>query len=79
MVGHMAPVAGGAILVGAVAIRLALFLGVAVDLFNSMVMIAFSGTILVNIIMLGPGAFSVDARLFGRRETFIPPLNQSVR
>lgn len=25
------------------------------------------------IILLGPGAYSVDARLFGRREVYIPP------
>jgi hypothetical protein len=24
------------------------------------------------ILLLGPGAFSIDARLFGRREVFIP-------
>ncbi|MEP6945918.1 MAG: hypothetical protein ABJA02_08380 [Acidobacteriota bacterium] len=28
------------------------------------------------IIFLGPGAFSVDARLFGRREIRIPPSNR---
>jgi len=27
---------------------------------------------LVAIIILGPGAFSVDSRLFGRREVIIP-------
>jgi hypothetical protein len=28
---------------------------------------------LVELILLGPGAFSVDARLFGRRKIIIPP------
>jgi hypothetical protein len=28
---------------------------------------------LVTIIGLGPGAFSLDARMFGRREIIIPP------
>ncbi|MEO8130813.1 MAG: hypothetical protein ABJF23_21930 [Bryobacteraceae bacterium] len=35
--------------------------------------IAFATVILWAIIILGPGAFSVDARLFGRREIIIPP------
>ncbi len=28
---------------------------------------------------LGPGAYSVDARLFGRREIIIPPMSRSRR
>jgi hypothetical protein len=32
-----------------------------------------AGTILLAIALLGPGAFSVDARVFGRREIIIPP------
>ena len=28
----------------------------------------------VAIFLLGPGAYSLDARLFGRREIIIPPL-----
>jgi len=28
---------------------------------------------------LGPGAFSFDARIFGRREIHIPPLTETVR
>jgi hypothetical protein len=28
---------------------------------------------LLALILIGPGAFSVDARLFGRREIIIPP------
>jgi uncharacterized membrane protein YphA (DoxX/SURF4 family) len=31
------------------------------------------------IILLGPGAFSVDARLFGRREIIIPPTSHSLK
>jgi uncharacterized membrane protein YphA (DoxX/SURF4 family) len=34
-------------------------------------------TIAVSIALLGPGAFSVDARLFGRREIIIPPSSDS--
>jgi uncharacterized membrane protein YphA (DoxX/SURF4 family) len=31
---------------------------------------------ILTIILLGPGAFSLDARLFGRREIIIPPVNR---
>jgi len=34
--------------------------------------IVFAGAILASVLLLGPGAFSVDARLFGRREVIIP-------
>ena len=31
----------------------------------------------IAVFLLGPGAFSLDARLFGRREISIPPTRQS--
>jgi uncharacterized membrane protein YphA (DoxX/SURF4 family) len=34
---------------------------------------ALSAVIALSLICLGPGALSVDARLFGRREIIIPP------
>jgi hypothetical protein len=33
----------------------------------------FAGVIAVALCLLGPGAFSLDARWFGRREVVIPP------
>jgi len=41
-------------------------------LFEPHIPLAFAVTILLAIIILGPGAFSVDALLFGRREIIIP-------
>jgi uncharacterized membrane protein YphA (DoxX/SURF4 family) len=35
--------------------------------------IVFLVVMAASIVLLGPGAFSVDARLFGRREISIPP------
>ena len=35
------------------------------------------GIMLVAVIFLGPGAFSVDARVFGPREIIIPPMSPS--
>jgi uncharacterized membrane protein YphA (DoxX/SURF4 family) len=42
-------------------------------LFDSRTAVLFGVTMLIAIMGLGPGAFSVDARLFGRREIIIPP------
>jgi len=41
-------------------------------LFDSNLATALTASIAVAIVCLGPGAFSVDARLFGRREIIIP-------
>jgi len=41
-------------------------------LFDSTLATALAASIAVAIVCLGPGAFSVDARLFGRREIIIP-------
>ena len=36
-------------------------------------------TMAAAIVFLGPGAFSLDARLFGRREIIIPPRSPSLK
>ncbi|MFP5265040.1 MAG: hypothetical protein ACLGJB_24380 [Blastocatellia bacterium] len=41
-------------------------------LFNSKLPLIFVGIMAAAIILLGPGAFSLDSRLFGRREIIIP-------
>ena len=38
---------------------------------------ALAVVIAIAVICLGPGAFSLDARLFGRREVIIPPTSSS--
>jgi len=47
------------------------------SLFNSKPSLIFVNIMAVAIILLGPGAFSLDARLFGRREIIIPHNNRS--
>jgi len=42
------------------------------SLFNSKLSLVFVGIMTAAIILLGPGAFSLDCRLFGRREIIIP-------
>lgn len=36
-----------------------------------------AGTMLLELVLAGPGAYSIDARLFGRREIIIPRVNSS--
>jgi uncharacterized membrane protein YphA (DoxX/SURF4 family) len=49
------------------------------NLFNTGLAAALATVIAVAIICLGPGAFSLDARLFGRREIVIPSSSPSSR
>jgi uncharacterized membrane protein YphA (DoxX/SURF4 family) len=48
------------------------FPGPRVGLFESPMTAVLAVVIAVSLVCLGPGAFSVDARLFGRREVIIP-------
>jgi multisubunit Na+/H+ antiporter MnhB subunit len=43
------------------------------NLFDTRLSTVLGAAILVAVFLLGPGAFSVDARMFGRREIIIPP------
>ncbi len=47
------------------------------SVWSSELTVIFGAAILLAIIGLGPGAFSVDARVFGRREIIIPPADFS--
>jgi uncharacterized membrane protein YphA (DoxX/SURF4 family) len=47
------------------------------SLFSSKLSLVFVGIMTAAIILLGPGAFSLDCRLFGRREIIIPHGNRS--
>jgi uncharacterized membrane protein YphA (DoxX/SURF4 family) len=43
------------------------------NLFESKLSLIFGLTMLLSVAGIGPGAFSVDARVFGRREIILPP------
>jgi uncharacterized membrane protein YphA (DoxX/SURF4 family) len=73
LIGYLTPLAAGVVGLGAIGIRLALLPRCTPTLFDAWPTVAFAITILLAIIALGPGAFSVDARVFGRREIVIPP------
>jgi uncharacterized membrane protein YphA (DoxX/SURF4 family) len=72
-VGFLTPPVGVVVGLCAIGIGCSLFPTCTRTLFESYVPVVFAVTILLAIIILGPGAFSIDARLFGRREIIIPP------
>ena len=72
LIGFLTPLVAILVIVGAAGIVLAGLVSCLSPIFNSGVTIAFAATMLLNISLIGPGAYSVDARLFGRREIIIP-------
>jgi uncharacterized membrane protein YphA (DoxX/SURF4 family) len=72
LIGLLTPVVGVVVGLAAIGIGCSLFPSCTRNLFASYVPLLFAATILSAIIILGPGAFSVDARLFGRREIIVP-------
>jgi uncharacterized membrane protein YphA (DoxX/SURF4 family) len=73
LIGFLTPIVCAVVAAGAVGVGLSLFPACIPSLFDSRISLIFGLTMLVTIIGVGPGAFSVDARVFGRREIIIPP------
>ena len=71
--GFLTPIAGATVVAGGVAVAISLLPVCTPNLFDSRSAAVFGLTMLLSVIGLGPGAFSVDARMFGRREIIIPP------
>ena len=55
------------------------FPAAAQNLFDTRLPTLFAVIMSAAIVLLGPGAVSLDARLFGRREIIIPPVFRSPR
>jgi uncharacterized membrane protein YphA (DoxX/SURF4 family) len=72
LLGLLTPVVGAVAGLAGIGVACSLLPACTRPVFNSGIPLVFAGAILVAIIVLGPGAFSVDARLFGRREIIIP-------
>jgi uncharacterized membrane protein YphA (DoxX/SURF4 family) len=79
LIGYLTPVTG--VLAGLTSISsvLSWFPAPNSNLFDTGLATALATTIAVAIVCLGPGAFSLDARLFGRREIVIPSSSSSSR
>lgn len=83
--GAFALIAGGLLLIGLftpfaillvglniIGVPLSVFPAPAAHIFDSPPALVFALAMLVGILGVGPGRFSVDARMFGRREIIIP-------
>ncbi len=78
VVGFLTPIAGSSLgAAGAAGVGFSLLPACSPNLFDSKISTVFALTMLVAVIALGPGAFSMDARVFGRREIIIPPSGSS--
>jgi uncharacterized membrane protein YphA (DoxX/SURF4 family) len=73
-IGFLTPIVGTLAGLGTLGIGLSLLPASAPTLFDTKLSIILAVTRLIAVVLLGPGAFSVDARMFGRREIIIPPL-----
>ncbi|HLN00424.1 MAG TPA: hypothetical protein VK335_14145 [Bryobacteraceae bacterium] len=72
LVGFLTPIAGALVGLGAIGLAVSLIPVPTPNVWDSQTAVIFGLVMLFAIIGLGPGAFSVDARVFGRREIIIP-------
>jgi uncharacterized membrane protein YphA (DoxX/SURF4 family) len=73
LTGLLTPIAATIATLDFLSIALAMAPATTPSLFDSKLAVIFAMAMLLAVIVLGPGAFSIDARLFGRREIIIPP------
>jgi uncharacterized membrane protein YphA (DoxX/SURF4 family) len=72
LIGFLTPVAGVVVGLGAMGIGFSVLAAPTPNLFDARLTAIFAVIMTAAIVFLGPGAFSLDARLFGRREIIIP-------
>ena len=72
LIGFLTPIACTVISVIGTCVVLSLLPVSSPNVFDSKSAVIFAACMLVSLIGLGPGAFSMDARVFGRREIIIP-------
>ena len=77
LVGVLTPIAGILGSLGAIGIGFSILAAPTPNLFDQKLTAVLAAIIAAAIVFLGPGAFSLDARLFGRREIIIPPRSRS--
>jgi uncharacterized membrane protein YphA (DoxX/SURF4 family) len=76
LIGILTPVAGVLVGLGALGTGFSLLPSPMPNLFDGKLSVVFAAIMTAAIAFLGPGAFSLDAHLFGRREIIIPPLRR---
>jgi uncharacterized membrane protein YphA (DoxX/SURF4 family) len=73
LIGFLTPIAGAAVVLLSVGRALSLMPAPAPRLLDNPAGAWFMLAIAAGIVLIGPGAFSLDSYLFGRREINIPP------
>ncbi len=72
VVGFLTPIAGVVVALGILSSTFSWYRAPAANLFETKLPTILTVTMAAAIVFLGPGALSLDARLFGRREIIIP-------
>jgi len=72
LIGLFTPLASALLALGGIVVSLSFLPAIFPNLFGAKLTIYFLVVIAAAISLLGPGAYSIDARLFGRREIIIP-------
>lgn len=78
LIGILTPIAGIVVGLGVMGIGFSILAAPMPNLFDEKLSAVLGATIAAAIVFVGPGAFSVDARLFGRREIIIPPRSKGL-
>jgi uncharacterized membrane protein YphA (DoxX/SURF4 family) len=76
LIGFLTPINAVVAGLGAIGLEFSWIPAPPVSLSAGWLSIVFVVVIAAAIVLLGPGAFSLDARLFGRREIIIPPASR---
>jgi len=77
LIGFLTPIAGMLVGLGSAGIALSWFSVPTPNLLDAKLTAVLVIIIAAAIVFLGPGAFSLDSHLFGRREIIIPPASRS--
>lgn len=75
LLGFLTPLVGTLTGLGIVAAVISLLPSFPHSVLDGTLALLFAGFVSAAIVLLGPGAFSIDARLFGRREIIIPRMS----
>ena len=73
ILGFLTPVAGSLGMIGGLMIWLTIIPDCSSSLSHSNYSLFLMGVLILEVLLVGPGAYSLDARIFGRREIVIPP------
>jgi len=79
LIGFLTPIASVLAGVACIASTISLLPAPTGNLFDGALVSVEMLVMAVSVALLGPGAFSLDARLFGRREIVIPPASHDLK